>query len=295
MKSRIIALLVMLALLIGQAALCEDYRIADQNASSFGTLLIDLLHAYEKPASDDQQRIAADLESIRAVRLSDYEVARSIVDHWNRVYLNLEGEYALRLYDGGERATALEATALVDSPTHAFVVLGFELENGKMQQELMGRCDAAAAAAKSFPSAIVVCSGGPTGKNNPQKHTEAGLMKQYLVEKRGIDASRIFIDEKAMSTVENAVNTFEIMRAHGIQTFTVVTSSYHQRWGQVVYNAIAALCQQSYGSSPHIVENYSYEIAAYGNYVYDDRYAIRQLTKVLNLPDKVIDQMRKAF
>lgn len=295
MKNRFFALLVILALLISPAALCEDYRIADQNASNFGVLLIDLLHAYEKPASDDQQRIASDLESIRSVRLSDYEVARFIVDHWNRVYLNLEGEYALCLYDGGERATALEATALKDSPTHAFVVLGFELENGKMQQELMGRCDAAAAAAKSFPSAIVVCSGGATGKNNPQKHTEAGLMKQYLVEKRGVDASRIFIDEHAMSTVENAINTFEIMRAHGIQTFTVVTSSYHQRWGQVVYNAMAALCQQAYGSSPHIVENYSYEIAAYGNYVHDDRYAIKQLTKVLNLPDKVIDQMRKAF
>ena len=295
MMKRILALLISLMLLTGATALADGYRIDARNASNFGKLLIDLLHAYERPRDDDSATIAAALDAIRAVSLSDYEVARAISDHWGRVYLNAGGEYPLRVYDGGERATALEQTGLKDSPTHAFVVLGFELKDGRMAPELVGRCDAAAAAARSFPSAILVCSGGPTGKNNPQNHTEAGLMKRYLVEKQGIDASRIFIDEKAMSTVQNAVNTFEILRAQGIQTITVVTSSYHQRWGQVIYNAMSALCQQDSGYAVKIVENYCYEIAPSDHYKKDDRFAVRQLTSVLQLPDKVIEEMKKAF
>ncbi len=295
MLKRILALLISLMLLTGVSALADGYRIDARNASNFGKLLIDLLHAYERPKSDDASTIAAALDAIRAVSLSDYEVARAISDHWGRVYLNTEGEYLLRVYDGGARATALEQTGLKDSPTHAFVVLGFELKDGKMAPELVGRCDAAAAAARSFPSAILVCSGGPTGKNNPQSHTEAGLMKRYLVEKCGIDAGRIFIDEKAMSTVQNAVNTFEILRTRGIQTITVVTSSYHQRWGQVIYNAMSALCQQDSGYAVKIVENYCYEIAPSDHYKNDDRFAVRQLTSVLQLPDRVIEEMKKAF
>lgn len=295
MRMRLCALLVILSLLLGSAALCEGYKIDAGNGSNFGRLLIDLLHAYERPSPTDSQEIGAALDAIRAVRLSDYEVAQSISSHWGKVYLNTDGEYTLCLHDGGERATALEQTGLQDSATHAFVVLGFELKNGKMTQELKGRCDAAAAAARSFPSAILVCSGGATGKNNPDRHTEAGLMRDYLTQVCGIDANRIYIDEKALNTAQNAINTFEIMRSHGIQTFTLVTSSYHQRWGQVIYNATAALCRQTYGSAPQLLENYNYEIEAYGNYKRDDIFAVKQLCTVLGLSDRVIQEMKKAY
>lgn len=294
MRMKICALLMALILLAG-FALAEPYAIDARNGSSFGVLLIDLLHAYEKPAPDDTQAIERSLEAIREVNLDDYAVARAIADHWSRVYLNSEGEYALKLYDGGERATALEDAGMQDSAAHAFVVLGFELKNGKMAPELVGRCEAAAAAARSFPSAILVCSGGATGKNNPSQNTEAGLMKRYLVERCGIDAGRVFIDEKALNTVQNAVNTFEIMKGQGIRTFTVVTSSYHQRWGQAVYNAMAALYRLGEGYDAQIVGDYSYPVEAYGNYKRDDRFAVRQLTMVLGLSDKVIDQMKRIF
>ena len=94
-----------------------------------------------------------------------------------------------------------------------------------------------------------ICSGGATGPNNPDGHTEAGLMKEYLVRACGIDTSRIFTDESAMTTLENAENTFEILRAKGIRTITIVTSDYHQKWGQVLYNALAAVYAQRYGYS----------------------------------------------
>ena len=44
----------------------------------------------------------------------------------------------------------------------------------------------AAIAARVFPDSILVCSGGATGDNNPERHTEAGLMKQYLAGTCGI-------------------------------------------------------------------------------------------------------------
>ena len=65
------------------------------------------------------------------------------------------------------------------------------LPDGEMTEELVGRCKAAAAAAKAFPDSIIVCTGGATGANNPDGHTEAGLMKEYLVKRCGISRKRI--------------------------------------------------------------------------------------------------------
>ena len=294
MKKILAALCVLLALLVGAAALAEGYQIDGGNAENFGALLVDLMRAYETPAPGDAQAIEDAVAAIAAVNPGDGEIARAIADHWNTVYINADGSYRLRLYGDGERAVALEQTELRDSAAHAFVVLGFELKDGKMTDELVGRCRAAAAAARSFPSAILVCSGGATGKNNPKNHTEAGLMKEYLVSKCGIDAARIYTDERAMTTLENAVNTFEILRKQGIETLTLVTSSYHQRWAQVLYNALAAMYRRSLGYSVRIVENYCYPVDPGDKYLHDDRFAMRQLTALLKLPDEVVEKMKQG-
>lgn len=295
MKRKAILLFLITALLLCAPAQAKGYRIDKKNQENFGHLLIDLLHAYETPSPQDGQTIEQSLEKIKAVRESDYEVAKAIADHWNAVYVNPDGEYVPHLYDGGERALALEQTSLQDSRTHAFVILGFELKNGQMKPELVGRCDAAAAAARSFPNTIIVCSGGATGKNNPKKHTEAGLMKAYLSEQCGIDASRIFTDERAQNTVENAKNTFAILREQGIETITIITSSYHQLRGQALYNAMSALTRQENGYSAKIVENYSYDIEDSDTSQPEDRLAVRQLATMLKLPDRIIDKMKKWF
>lgn len=295
MRIRIFAAIVALALLAGATALGEGYRVADGNQMNFGELLVDLMHAYERPEPGDDEAIVAALASIEAVDARDGVVAREIAEHWNRVYVNADGSYQMYLYGGGDHATELEGTELVDSATHAFVVLGFELKDGQMTPELKGRCDAAAAAARSYPSAILVCSGGATGSNNPENHTEAGMMKDYLVREKGIDPARIFIDEQAMTTAQNAVNTFEMLRAQGIQTYTVVTSSYHQKWGQVLYNAMGVFYRQLYGYSATLVGNYSYDIAPSERFRHDDRFAVRQLASMLGLSEDTVDAMKQMF
>ena len=236
---------------------------------TYGHLLADLLVAYE--SGGDSSRIDADVEA-----LGD-EVARSIAEHWKQVYL--DPDYKLFIYGTDDPA------GLPVRGKHAFVVLGYELKNGGMTPELMGRCDAAAAAARAFPDSILVCSGGATGSNNPHHHTEAGLMKAYLSEQCGIAPERIWTDERARTTVDNAVNTFAILREQGIETMTIVTSAYHQRWGQVLYNALAAQYLQQYGYRAEIVGNFCFEIEPSNkSFKQDARIAITQLARILNLP-----------
>ena len=256
--------------------LCLLLMCATANAEApevtYGNLLADMLEAYDNPSDEAIERINLDEAAL------DEDVANSIAGHWKKVYL--APDYKLFLY-GKDDPAKLDIHG-----AHAIVVLGFELKDGEMTDELKGRCDAAAELARSFPDSILVCSGGATGKNNPEGHTEAGLMKAYLVEKCGIDADRIHIDEKAMTTAENAVNTFAILKDHGIETMTIVTSSYHQKRGQTLYNALAALYRQEHGYSAEIIGNYCYDIEPASDHLRDDAgIAIVQLANILQLPE----------
>ena len=284
MKRIIAAALAVLLVWAGTLAAGQTRWISQENKARFATLLTALVNAYESPSEGDDARIDATLDAIREVSASDYDIAQAITEHWRDVYL--DDDYPLFIYrEGEERATSLEQSSLRDSADHAFVVLGYELKNGEMQPELKGRCAAAAAAARSFPSAILICSGGATGDNNPSRHTEAGMMRDYLVERSGIERSRILIDERAMTTLENASNTMEMLQQQGIKTITIVTSTYHQRWGQAIYNAVAALYRHYFGYSVEIVGNYCYDTEPeHDMYRNDDRMAIRQIAQLLNIP-----------
>jgi len=84
--------------------------------------------------------------------------------------------------------------------------------------------------------------------------------------------------------VDNAVNTFAILQKQGVRTMTIVTSSYHQRRGQVIYNAVAALYRQLYGYSPEIAENYCLDIEPANEKLRNDAStAISQLSAILGL------------
>ena len=257
-------------------------------------LLADLLTAYEQPGSEDKAHIEADLSAVQAVSEGDYPVAKAIADHWRQVYL--DPAYALCCHGEGDLAPELAEAGIPDERTHAFVVLGYELQDGEMTDELKGRCEAAAAAARSFPNTILVCSGGATGPNNPEKHTEAGLMKQYLVEVCGIEESRIFTDERAMTTAENAVNTFAIMKDQGVESMTIVTSSYHQRWGQALYNALAAIYEQQQGYHARLIGNYCFDTQpSMDAFLQHDRFAIFQLGEILGLPRAQMKELPNVY
>ena len=238
----------------------------EEEAQTVDTAALLTALAAEKEARD---LVAADMKA-----LGDNEMAAFIAEKWNEIYFDPD----YRLYIDGKD----DPGTLPVSGKHAFVVLGFELENGEMRDELKARCEAAAAAAGAFPGSILVCSGGATGDNNPEGHTEAGLMKEYLVGHCGIAPERVCIDETAMTTLDNAVNTFAILKDRGIDTITVVTSSYHQRRANILYETLAEILRKTEGVSITVAGNYSCEAQAPDELEkYDARIAAMQLNEIL--------------
>ena len=203
----------------------------------------------------------------------DDELLATISKTWKETYL--VPDYGI-LISGVDDPAVLEF-----SGKHAFVVLGFALADGEMTDELKARCEAAAAAAKAFPDSILVCSGGATGSNNPEGHTEAGLMKDYLTEQCGIATDRIFIDEQAMDTVGNALNSFEILKEQEIEEITLVTSDYNQRRANILYTALAEFIRETEGYSVVLTGNFSCEADAPWESDMDAQIAAMQLSQMV--------------
>lgn len=263
------ALLILLALLFSCIISAANTESNTENGDA--NVSFDKLRSALYDAYNAIQRIDTYVEAL------DDDIARSIAAHWKEVYLD---DYRLYLYGRDDPAEL----PISDTGKHAFVVLGSSLKNGEMTDELKGRCEASAAAAKAFPNSILVCSGGATGENNPLGNTEAGLMEQYLVNQCGIAPERIFTDTEALDTAQNALNTFKILRKQGVKTMTIVTSSYHQRRGQTVYNAMAAKFRQAYGYSVKIVGNYCFDIGSPNfNPKADAWNALSQIKSILDL------------
>ena len=286
MKKRRIIIAVCLIVLIILFLAVRNQMVAKSpvdtdNAWNFGNLVKDLVRAYETPSEEDAETIAADLEKIRSVNEADLFSAQALTDTWREIYLN--PDYRLFLYGRDDPAVLAECGVLND-PSQAIVILGFQLQNGEMQPELISRCDAAAALAAAFPEAVLVCSGGPTGKNNPEKHTEAGLMKKYLTEKYGIDASRIHTDEEAMTTVANVHKTFGILEKQGVHTITIVTTEYHQKRAQGLYGAMARIYSRERNYDIRSAGNFCCENADASAGTSDHRLAIQGMVELLHLP-----------
>lgn len=288
-NGRIIIIICVIAVVLMYLALRNQMvarsPVHTDNAWYFGTLVKDPVKAYETPSEGDAKIIEADLETIHSINEDDYGVARALTDTWQEVFL--DPDYRLFLH-GKDDPAALKEYGVVNSPSQAIVILGFELSNGEMQSELISRCDAAAELAEAFPKAILVCSGGATGKNNPEKHTQAGLMKQYLIENRGIEASRIYIDEEAMNTVDNVEKTFEILEKQNVHTITVVTSQYHQKRSQGLYGVMARVYHQKRDYDIRSVGNYCYEKTDASGNAPDYKLAIQGMVELLHIPKEAI-------
>ena len=117
------------------------------------------------------------------------------------------------------------------SDQHAIVVLGYALSpQGQMQAPLLDRLAKALSAAKKYPSALIVVSGGAAKKGV----TEAALMKSYLVGK-GVAAHRIVTEEQSAETVENAIHVMPVLKKRGIHSVTLVTHASHIRRALAIF------------------------------------------------------------
>ncbi|MEN1759086.1 YdcF family protein [Anoxynatronum sibiricum] len=107
---------------------------------------------------------------------------------------------------------------------------------------LAGRLDTAALFLKDRPNSTVVLTGG---HSDGQLASEAQVMAWYL-ERHGIDAERMILEEKASNTMENITYAVEMMNMqenHSGNAVLIITSDYHllrsmmlaRRYGLQVY------------------------------------------------------------
>ncbi len=123
--------------------------------------------------------------------------------------------------------TGLMITGIQNAPPEnaTVVVLGSKVSGHVPSADLRVRIEAAGAYLAANPQAQCIVSGG---QGAGELETEASVMKKYLVQ-QGIDASRIFVEDKSMNTEQNLENSLAIIDQNGMsRSLAIVTDEYHQ-------------------------------------------------------------------
>lgn len=146
---------------------------------------------------------------------------------------------------------------LADSDALCFVVLGFQLApDGSMRQELIERLTVARHCAELYPKALIVCTGGGTASEYATA-TEAGRMAAWLIE-NGVAAERVIVEDKSLTTAQNAIYTFDILSKSypWVKELVIVSSDYHIATGTLLFGAEAILrAEDAAKPAIHVVSN----------------------------------------
>ena len=141
-------------------------------------------------------------------------------------------EAYLKKFENAERNTSLVLN-YVESPKEKdfIVTLGYALNSdGTMHETLIKRLDQTYLAAIANPDAKIIVSGGVQKSGV----TESYLMKKWLIEK-GIDANRIIPEDKSKDTVDNALNSVEILKVKNAKNIILITSASHIRRAKTIF------------------------------------------------------------
>lgn len=130
---------------------------------------------------------------------------------------------------------------------------------------LKRRLDHAYEVMKDVPDAVCIVSGGQ-GKN--ENAAEGDVMKEYLVN-LGMDAAQIFVDDTSSNTLENVINSKEIIEKENLsdRKIACVSTGFH-------IPRIRYLCAKEgltvsycyYASSPNPVSLYTSLVREYMSY-----------------------------
>ena len=124
---------------------------------------------------------------------------------------------------------------LADSNQLCIIVLGFQLNpDGSMQQELIGRLECARKSAEKYPKSYILCTGGGTAA--AAETTEAEAMAAWLEEK-GIAKERLLIENRSLTTAENAAYCDALLSGQYPQVtqVAIVSSDYHLPWAKILF------------------------------------------------------------
>lgn len=119
------------------------------------------------------------------------------------------------------------------------IVLGAAVHGDTPFLSLVERMEAARAYMLSHPDTIAIVSGG---QGDGENLSEAEAMYKWLTAK-GIDGSRLIIENRATSTYENLKYSFEIIKSRGQEqdiSIAVVTSEYHIYRAKLLASSLGA-------------------------------------------------------
>lgn len=191
---------------------------------------------------------------------------RSIMDDWRR---NNEEMPVYRdvLPDG-----------LPGDDSLCIVILGYGLrDDGSMREELVDRLVVGLASALKYPNAWVCVTGGPTADDT--EDTEAGQMAAWLIEK-GLEPGRILVEDRALSTAENARNVCKLLRVNvpQVDSVAVVSSDYHIPWGMSMFTTETNCLSYYNGKTIRVVGNAANTTGNTASTLYSQAWGISILT-----------------
>ena len=131
---------------------------------------------------------------------------------------------------------------LPEDDSLCLVGLGFQLNpDGTMREELIERLKVMLAASEKYPKALIVCTGGGTASDDPTA-TESGRMAEWL-KGQGVDSSRVIIEDRSLTTAQNAVYTYDILAEQypQVKQIAIISSDYHIATGVLLFGAEAIL------------------------------------------------------
>ena len=206
------------------------------------------------------RKLVSYFQYYQADALLDYELILAEIDQhdpgladtWRRIL-----PFWISLNDDMEFHSNVLPDGLPEDDSLCIVVMGYYLKsNGGMRDELYDRLEVTLASARKYPNAYIMCTGGGTAADN-SKLTEAGQMAKWLV-KQGIDSSRIIIEDKALSTIQNAIYGCKLLYWNypQVRNIAVITSDYHIYRSCLYFQTQASLAAYAEGFEPmQVVSN----------------------------------------
>lgn len=171
-----------------------------------------LLGAY---CANDSGEIESCLDALEAESPAEGALWRRIMTDW------------VRLNEAGFEDHRVLPDDLPQDDSLCIVVFGYGLgADGSIQPELEDRLYVALNAARQYPNAYVAVTGGQTSE--VAGVTEGGQMAVWL-RAQGVAESRLIVEDQALSTTQNAANTYKLLTSAypQVKTLAVVTSDYH--------------------------------------------------------------------
>lgn len=171
-----------------------------------------LLGAY---CANDSGKIESCLDALEAESPAEGALWRRIMTDW------------ARLNEVGFEDHRVLPDDLPQDDSLCIVVFGYGLgADGSIQPELEDRLYVALNAARQYPDAYVAVTGGQTSEMAGV--TEGGQMAAWL-RAQGVAESRLIVEDQALSTTQNAANTYKLLTSAypQVKTLAVVTSDYH--------------------------------------------------------------------